>query len=283
MKRLLAASLILIAGCKPATSPSADLSSQSQEVRDAAAKILRANAKPPSKLKWILLMARIRHGENKTNVLKLLRPYNVMTYGGVRISSFGPYYEDYQLDDYWILECRYQDNDSLMERKLGSGWRPYAVWPSTKFTGVWINYYANGQKFTECCYTNGFRDGDFLEYSADGSKKMAIKYDHGHEQSRTVYYPSGRIHQQMQSRDGHIDGLCIDYNEDGSTNYIADNRYGAGVHQRIVTGYFPSGHIKSVDQQSNGASIRILFNEDGSTNSISDIGWPRARAVTAPN
>jgi len=270
MKRFFAVLLVLISGCKPAPSPSADLASSSQEVRDAAAKVLRATAKPPSKLKWILLTARIRAGKNKADIEELLRPYNVTIMHGSRIAS-GPYYEDYQLDDYWILECRYQDiPNSLMERKLGSGWRPYPVWPSTNFTGVWINYYANGQKFTEGYCTNGIRDGDFITYSANGSKETAIKYDHGEERSRTVYYLSGRINQQIQRRGSPFSSYVVDYNENGSTNYISDRHYDNGVHQSLMTKYFPSGRVQIVDQESNSVGIRITFNEDGSTNQISD-------------
>ncbi len=269
MKRFFAILLVVISGCKPAPSPSADLASPSQEVRDAAAKMLRANAKPPSKSKWFLLTARIRAGKSKADVEKLLRPYNVIIMHGARINSVAPYYEDYQLDDYWILECRYQDDDSLMERKLVSGWREVAVWPSTNFSGVWINYYANGQKFTEGYWTNGNHDSEFTTFNRDGSKSAVYQYDHGVEKSLTSFFPSGRISIQGQYSNHLPIGIWIHYNEDGSTNYISDRHYDNGVHQSLMTKYFPSGHVQFADQVSNNVVIRIVFNEDGSTNEIS--------------
>jgi hypothetical protein len=271
MKRFFAVLLVVISGCKPAPSPSAVLASPSQEVRDAAAKILRSTAKPPPKNKWRFFTWRIRKGESETDILALLSSYKINTQSVFGMRGGGNHTAVYQLDDYWELGCRYQEGDnSLMEWELSPGWRIVAVWPSNNFTGVWINYYANGQKYTEICYTNGLRDGDFWEYSANGSKDFTVKYDHGKERSSTVYYPSGRIHQQIQCRSNHFSDFVVDYNEDGSTNHILDQHYDNGVHQILMTKYFPSGHVQFVDQESNDVHFRISFNEDGSTNQISD-------------
>jgi hypothetical protein len=223
VKRFFPVLLVLILGCKPAASPTSDLASPSQETRDAAAKILRATVKPPSKIKWMLRTAFIRIGENKTNVLKFLRPYNVTTQGGVRV-GLGPYWEYYWLDDYWILGCQYQDDDnSLIQKELLSGWREVAVWPSTNFSGVWINYYANGQKFTEYNYKNGSRSGECIVFYRTGSKSSVWHYDNGiTEGLMTYYYPTGRIQFQGQYSNNVKVGFGVSYNEDGSTNHVTD-------------------------------------------------------------
>jgi len=270
MKRFIALLLVVISGCKPVPSSSADLASPSQEVRDAAAKILRATAKPPPKNKWLFFTWRIRKGENETDILALLCSYKINTESVFGMGGGGNHTRVYQLDDYWKLGCRYQEGDnSLMEWELSPGWRIVAVWPSNNFTGVWINYYANGQKFTEGYWTNGIRDGDYLEYSANGYKRSTSKYDHGEEKSCAAYYPSGRIHEQIQRRGSLFSSYVVDYNEDGSTNCVSDSHYDNGVDQRLMTKYFPSGRVQFVDQESNTVGIRISFKEDGSTNCIS--------------
>jgi len=203
--------------------PTSDLASLSQETRDAAAKILRATAKPPSKIKWILRTAFIRKGENETNILALLRYYNSSTgpvggMGGLVVCY------DYQLDDYWVLECVFNDTDKCLLRwKLFPSWRVVAVWPSTNFSGVWINYFANGQKFTECNYTNGSRFGEQITFYPNGSKSSVTQFDNGVEKRFTGFFPSGRIQSQGQYSNGTTVGTWIQYNEDGSTNHIEVN------------------------------------------------------------
>jgi len=219
VKRFFPVLLILILGCKPSANLTSDLASPSQETRDAAAKILRATAKPPSKIKWVLLTAKIRTGENRTNILELLRPYNVTPQFGVGSLAYSEYY---QLDDYWILACEYgADDNSLIQWKLSSRWRPVLVWPSTNFSGVWINYFANGQKCTEGDYKDGIRSGEFTTFKPNGSKNSVWHYDRGRAEGLyTQYFPSGQIQYQVQySNSVHV-GIGVWYNEDGTTNHV---------------------------------------------------------------
>jgi len=223
MKRFFAILLVVISGCKPAPSPSADLASPLQEVRDAAAKVLRATAKPPSKLNWFFFIRHIHKGENETNILALLRSYNLST---VPVSGVGSlsYWLNFQLDDYWQLHCVFDSDDkSVYEWKLESRWRSYWVLPPTNLTGVWINYYANGQTFTEDHYENGKHSGEFTTFEPDGWKHSVYHYDHDLlNGSWTIYYPSGQIQNQGQySNSVHV-GISVRYNEDGSTNKIID-------------------------------------------------------------
>ena len=224
MKRFFPILLVLLAGCKPVASPTTDLTSPSQERRDAAAKILRSTARPPSKIKWVLRTAFIRAGENKTNIVEWLRSYNVNTNSVFGMGSGSGYSEYYQLDDYWRLGCEYKDDDnSLIQRKLSSRWQAIAVWPPTNFSGVWINYYANGQKFTEGNYKIGSRSGEFTTFEPDGSKSSVWHYDHDKAEGLwTQYFPSGQIQYQCQYSNNIRVGIWIRHNEDGSTNSTKD-------------------------------------------------------------
>jgi len=100
MKRFFAILLVVISGCKPAPSPSADLASPSQEVRDAAAKMLRVTAKPPSKLKWFFFTRHVYKGERETDVLALLRSHHLNTQIEGGLGGGGINYEEFRLDDY---------------------------------------------------------------------------------------------------------------------------------------------------------------------------------------
>ncbi|HXR48185.1 MAG TPA: hypothetical protein VN784_12175 [Candidatus Limnocylindrales bacterium] len=226
MKRFFAVLLILISGCKPATAPTADLASPSQATRDATAKILRATAKPPSKLKWFFFTCHIRNGEDETNILALLRSYKLSAQPETGFGGIGEYRE-YRLDDYWLLGCEFNNNDiharPLTGWKLVSRWRDYFMLPATNFSGVWITYYANGQKSSEANYTNGSRSGEFTSFYPNGSKSQVWHYENWKANGLyTQYFPSGQIQYQVQYSNNVRVGFGVWYNKDGSTNHVTD-------------------------------------------------------------
>jgi len=223
VKRFLPALLVLILGCKPTANPTSDLASPSQETRDAAAKILRATAKPSSKIKWFFFTSHIKIDETQSNLFNLLRAYNLSTQPESGMGGVGEYWE-FRLDDYWLLGCEFNNNDYtrlILEKwKLVSRWRDVFILPPTNFSGVWITYYANGQKSSESNYQDGNRSGDFMSFYPDGSKSKVWHYGHGvREGLYTQYFPSGRIQYQMQYSNNVRGEIGIWYNEDGTTNH----------------------------------------------------------------
>jgi hypothetical protein len=211
----------MILGCKPAASPTADLTSPSQETRDAVAKILRVTAKPPSKIKWFFFTYHIKTGENETNILSLLHSYNLSTQPEAGMGGLTDYAE-YRLDDYWLLGCLYDDNDkSLMRWKLISRWCNVFFLPPTNFSGVWITYYANGQKSSESNYKDGNRSGEFISFYPDGSKSSVRHYNHGmNDGLYTQFFPSGETQYQVQYSNNVRGEIGIWYNKDGTTNHV---------------------------------------------------------------
>ncbi len=217
--------LILILGCRPATPPTADLASPSQRTRDAAAAILRSTVKPPSKHKWLWLTRQLRAGENETNILALLQSHRLSTHPEYAFGGLGEA-RTYRLDDYWCLGCDFNNNDpnslSLERWKLVPSWRAFGVWPSTNFTGVWVNYYANGQKFTEGTYTGGSRSGIYVSFEPDGSIGAVQHYDHGIAHGLCTLFQAGRIRSQGVYSNNVRAGVWVRYSEDGSTNCVKD-------------------------------------------------------------
>ena len=224
MKRFIALLLVAISGCKPAPAPSADLASPSQEVRDAPAKVLRATAKPPSKLKWFFFTRQFYKGEHKTDVLALLRSHHLSTQIEGGSGGGGSDYEEFRLDDYWLLGFDFHSTDqTLMQWELISRWRDFYMPAPTNYNGVWVTYYANGQKSSEVNYTNGYRSGEFITFQPDGSKSSVWLYDNGIRQGLyTQYFPSGHIQYQVQYSNNFRIGVGVWFNEGGSTNHVTD-------------------------------------------------------------
>jgi antitoxin component YwqK of YwqJK toxin-antitoxin module len=275
--------LVLVGLClyfifRPETLPIADLSSPSQEVRDAAAKVLREKAKPTQKIKWFLFTSRLKKDETGTKLFDLFKSYNVKPEPEVLLGGLGVYAE-FRLDYYWLLGCSFDDrnqtNSILVSWKLIPRWSAVEVKPSTNFSGVWTTYFANGQKFSERNYTNGLLSGEFKSYSSDGSKSSIFYYDRGRPNGLwTHYYPSGQIKFQQQFSNAVQVGDIVRYYENGSKRAIG--HYVDGKLNGLSVDYFPSGKVKYQCLYSNNTSIglEIKYNEDGTTNSVRDHSKP---------
>ncbi|MEI8289643.1 MAG: toxin-antitoxin system YwqK family antitoxin [Verrucomicrobiota bacterium] len=266
--------LFLYLLCKPAALPTTDLASPSQEVRDAAAKILRSKAKQSMKVKWFFLVHRIKAGQTPDELLKFVRAYNPDAEsepsGGLQGGFRGSYYA-YHLDGYWALECHFSEQGNLDEWKLTPRWRYYFVRPATNFTGAWINYYANGQKFTVDFFHNGQRHRECLTYFPDSMKSSVENYDDGKANGMmTRYFPSGQIQSQTLYSNHAKVGEAVRF----YTNGCPERReyYSNGQRNGPMTIYFPSGKIKTSTYYKNGEKVglEITYNEDGTTNSVVD-------------
>jgi hypothetical protein len=180
-------------------SPRSDLESPSPATRAAAAKILRANPVPHPATNWNSLLAALRVGDLKTNVLEKLRPSHARLEFSYDDTAKSGWVEDYRLDDLWLLYCRYHSvSNTLIETKLFQEWRPIYLQPPPHFTGVWTTYYANGQKLHQTRYKDGDYDGDDIGY-----------------------YPSGRVGYwgRRKGKRGEPVGTGTEYKEDGTVLY----------------------------------------------------------------
>ena len=201
-------------------SSTSDLSSPSQETRDAAAKIIRDTYTPPSRTNWDSLVASIKVGDNKTNVFDLLQRLNIkceIGIGGGIVEG-----KSCRLDDLWMLEWSYRSTDGIIEGcRIHEEMRDLWIVPPSNFTGIWTTYFVNGQKSHEIHYKDGSYSGEFVAFYPNGSKCCVQHYNHHiAEGDDTGFFPSGRIMYQGQYRTNVHVGAWIRYNEDGSTNSI---------------------------------------------------------------
>lgn len=222
MKSFIAALLVLSWAGNLVASPVSDLSSPSSDIREAAAKTLRANYTPPSRTNWDTLVATLKIGDKMTNVEARLRALNIKPGlgSGEQLLSM-----EYRLDETWCLRCSYQylgkyeGNPTLYGRDIFLSPIYVTVKGPTNFTGVWIEYYLNGQKCFETNLKDGLRCGDFTCYSSDG-RKIYVEHHNPNNPivETTEYYHSGSIKlQSKRDKTGRPIGDWFFYNEqDGS-------------------------------------------------------------------
>jgi len=220
MKHALALFLALACACNLPASPASDLSSPSPEIRSAAAAILRTSYEPPPEAKWGSLLAALKEGEKMTNVEAILTARGIKPGFGGGSQSF---VTEYRLDEHWLLKCsglnRLEPDERVMsERHL----EPSPIWvhvvSPTNFTGVWIEYFMNGQKCFETNMKDGAPCGDCICYSSDGSKVYVEHYaPNSPEIGWTDFYHSGSIKTRgnRDKRKRPI-GTWTNYNADGS-------------------------------------------------------------------
>lgn len=217
--RLLTAVGCLLVGCAIAV-PTDDLGSPSQQVRDAAAKILRESFIPPPRSRWEPVVAAIKSGDSKKSILQLLRRFNVTTEFG--ISSGRSFTESYRLDDAWVLVCVYEradPTDMVLQHELAERMRSVWVAPRSNFSGVWVTYFVNGQRSHEIHYASGRYSGVFTSFHSNGSRAVVQHYGpSGADGEDTGYFPSGHVMYRGKYKNGSQVGTWIHYNEDGSVS-----------------------------------------------------------------
>ena len=209
--------VLCCSACGLVASPRADLSSTNQETRDAAAKILRETYVQPARTNWDALVATLKVGMSKTNILQLLKPVIVRPEGGGGSGTFESH--SFRLDDTWILVC-YFNGEVFSGAELGAEALTVWVEPPPMFTGLWTIYHANGQKSYETHCKAGKRDGEMTSFYDDGSKAVLTHFIDGiQEGDETGYFHSGKINYRGVYKTNEMVGTWIWFNEDGTVKF----------------------------------------------------------------
>src|ERR1051325_1216761 len=219
--RLFIALFLVVPMSSLVCSPISDLSSPSQETRDAAARVLRTTYRMPSPAAWNPLMATIKLAETtRKELLENLDHFGVSPTSDV---GTGREFSSFCLDDRWTLTCWFQpsrgtkEGDTLTRCRLSEQVRWVWVDPPANFTGVWITYFVNGQPSSEIEYKDGRYFGVFTGFHPTGAKRIVQHYGPlGCDGADTHYFPSGRVESRGYYQDGVPKGTKTWYNEDGS-------------------------------------------------------------------
>ena len=213
---LLIAALLFCATDRLIASPRSDLSSISQETRDAAAKILRGSYSPPPRTRWEPIVDAIKIGDSKDKILEQLRPFSPTP--EMCTASGGSYCDCYRLDDLWLVRCCYRvSDDTLFKHELVEFLRWVWVAPPSHFSGVWVTYFPNGQRSHEIHYQDGQYSGEVTTFRFDGSKCVVQRYGpEGVDGEDTGFFPSGGVKYRGNWKAGKQVGTWTWYKEDGS-------------------------------------------------------------------
>ena len=206
--------VLCCSACGLAASPRSDLSSTNQETRDAAAKILRETYTPPSLTNRDALVASLKVGMSKTNILQLLKQVIISSEGGGGSGTSES--QSFRLDDLWILVC-YFNSEVYSGSKLVAEVLDVWVEPPPKFTGLWTTYHVNGQKSYEIHYKDGKRDGEMTSFYDGGSKCVVTHFVDGiQDGDDTGYFRSGKINYTGIYKTNEMVGTWTWFNEDGT-------------------------------------------------------------------
>jgi hypothetical protein len=194
--------------------PSEDLSSPEQSVRDKAAEVLRVSFQKIPESKWIPLLNKLEKGLTNKEVRAILLPYNVIEGGGA--GGGGAYSNSFRLDNEWSISCSFTQKDYILfTRELIHSLNRVDVPKPKDFTGRWVTYFPNGNISCDANYKNGKVTGTDW-YDSDGSKSME---EHNHENGvdceQIGYHPSGKVRYRLHLRDGKQIGILTFYDEAG--------------------------------------------------------------------
>ena len=195
---------------------SSQLGDRDPAVRRAAAEQLRNTYVAPDRNTWNALLAALRPGVTKEQLLARLTPQQAKSEGG---HGTGPnHMEDYRLDDLWILRCWFRnDGDVLFEVSLAERMRELWVAPPEGFSGTWVTYFVNGRKAHQIEYREGKYHGTYVAFHASGGKSYVQHYvNHVAHGEDTGYFPSGKVSYRGRYQDGKQVGEWTWFNEDGS-------------------------------------------------------------------
>ena len=205
-------------------SPTTDLASTNQEVRAAAAKILLQSYVAPPLTNWDTFVSKLKPGISMASALETLGQITNNVAGGVGSSSTEM--NRYRLDDLWILECYYDKkgtNTVLNHLNFIQGLRSVDVEPPARYSGVWTDYYVNGQKSDEGYYYDGKLDGNGVGFHSDGKTNLIHHWVNGVSDGEEIcFYPSGKIQYRGSYKTNSQVGTWIWYNEDGTVQLKRD-------------------------------------------------------------
>jgi hypothetical protein len=224
--RLIGGMLVFAAGCLPSmANPREDLASPDSVTRAAAATTLQKTYVPVAGTVWSPLISKLKSGLPVTAVDDILRPYHPTPLGGA--GGGGGSTQSYRLDDDWILILNIDDwakPKKLMSATIERDFQQIWAQPPKDYSGLWINYFVNGQKSQEIQYRNGVYFGEFISYRSDGSRALVLHYDEtGCNGDSTCYYATGEVEYRAHYSHGKEDGIWHWYSKDGTVTSTQDH------------------------------------------------------------
>ena len=117
-----------------------------------------------------------------------------------------------------LSACSEQASVSTLENRNGL---KYEINSSTPFTGKYITYFKNGQKFSESNFTAGKENGHVTWWYENGQRKLEENYKFGKKTGlRTEWYENGRKLSEQNYKYDKRDGLMVTWDKGGNITRI---------------------------------------------------------------
>ncbi len=187
-----------------------------QSVRDAAALKLRHTFRPSPADTWKPLLSELKKGMTLEEIIKLTGPLEHSWKPPFGYMNGSVYL--WRLDDTWLLRFEIgRFEPGLTQAELVPSSQQHHTSPPAKFTGVWVDYYASGQRWAETNYRDGVREGSDIKYHENGIVSLRENFLMGVQHGDTEgFYPTGKVQFRGSYLNGNQTGVWISYREDGS-------------------------------------------------------------------
>jgi antitoxin component YwqK of YwqJK toxin-antitoxin module len=131
--------------------------------------------------------------------------------------------------------------------------------------GTSIEFYRNGQKFSEGRFDNGLRVGEWTFWFENGTKCKTVEFKDGAPHGQwTINWQDGKPRATRKYTNGEPDGEWLVYAQDGQT-LLEEKRFEAGLaHGKWVENY-PSGkrHIEALYERGKRHGKYMEWDEQG--------------------
>jgi antitoxin component YwqK of YwqJK toxin-antitoxin module len=122
------------------------------------------------------------------------------------------------------------DIEDLKSKLIDEKEYDYLKWLYENFSlsGVYIDYWNNGNIREKCYYNKGKLDGEYIEYNKIGGIVKERYFENGKLNRMYIeYWYDGIIYKKCFYQDGELDGECIEYNRNGEI--IEESYWDKGV------------------------------------------------------
>lgn len=151
----------------------------------------------------------------KTFVLSLMLSVQVLLPGHLHAQELSCNVVDAKglRQGYWKLSAAITHNAGYMPNQIVSE----GNFTDSKFDGVWIHYYSNGNVAGEVSWKKGRRHGITKYFLENAVIKSSCEFrEHKRDGKMTTYYPDGKILMEYTWSEGRINGPAKTYYPNGN-------------------------------------------------------------------
>ena len=132
----------------------------------------------------------------------------------------------------------------------------YEVNSEVGFTGKYVKYYENEQKFVEENYKNGKKDGLKTGWMSNGQKWFETNYKNGKREGRSTdwFFRINQKRFEKKYKNDKRDGLWSSWYENGQKSY--EGNYKNGKREGFWTSWNKEGNVTKTETYKDGKLVK---------------------------